>query len=53
MRASQEGHVKCIKMLLEGGAQANQQDKVSGYRLVHVLLVMCILVICVGCGSDL
>ena len=53
MWASLGGHVECIKMLLEGGAQANQQNKVSGYRLVHVLLVMCIFVICVGCGSDL
>ena len=38
MLASESGHVKCIKMLLEGGAQANQQDKVSGYRLVQCLV---------------
>ena len=38
MRASDEGHVECIKILLEGGAQANQQNKVSGYRLVQCLV---------------
>ena len=38
MRASVGGHVECIKMLLEGGAQANHQDKVSGYRLVQCLV---------------
>ena len=35
MEASRRGHVECVKMLLEGGAQANQQDNVSGYRLVQ------------------
>ena len=38
MWASGRGHVECIKMLLEGGAQANQQDKVIGYRLVQCLV---------------
>ena len=39
MLASLGGHVECVKMLLEGGAQANQQDKkVSGYRLVQCLV---------------
>ena len=38
MRASEWGHVECIKMLLEGGAQANQQDIVSGYRPVQCLV---------------
>ena len=38
MWASQWGHVECIKMLLEGSAQANQQDNVSGYRLVQCLV---------------
>ena len=37
MRASYKGHVECIRILLEGGAQANQHDKVSGYRLVQCL----------------
>ena len=36
--ASERGHVECIKMLLESGAQANQQDNVSGYRLVQCLV---------------
>ena len=35
MCASREGHVECVKMLLEAGAQANQQNNVSGYRLVQ------------------
>ena len=34
MYASTEGHVECVKMLLEGGAQV----KVSGYRLVQCLV---------------
>ena len=52
MKASMRGHVECTRILLEGGAQANQQDKVSGYELAQCPLVMCFLVICVGCGSD-
>ena len=38
MVASGGGRVECIKMLLEGGAQANQQNNVSGYRLVQCLV---------------
>ena len=38
MVSSGEGHVECVKMLLEGGAQANQQSNVSGYRLVQCLV---------------
>ena len=38
MWASGGGSVKCVKMLLEGGAQANQQNIVSGYRLVQCLV---------------
>ena len=38
MWASDKGHVECVKMLLEGGAQANQQNNVSGYRLVQCLV---------------
>ena len=29
MLASQFGHVECVKILLDRGAQANLQDKVS------------------------
>lgn len=29
MKASSEGHVECVKELLDGGAQINQQDVVS------------------------
>ena len=38
MLASMGGHVECVRILLEGGAQANQQDRVSGYRLVQCLV---------------
>ena len=37
MRASDEGNVGCVKLLLKRGAQVNHQDGVSGIRL----LVMC------------
>ena len=29
MKASSEGHVECVKELLDGGAQINEQDIVS------------------------
>ena len=38
MCASLGGHVECIRILLEGGAQVNQQDKVSDYRPVQCLV---------------
>ena len=38
MWASREGHVECVKILIEGGAQVNQQNKVSSYRLVQCLV---------------
>ena len=34
MNASEELHIKCMKMLLEGGAQVNIKDKV-GSVLLH------------------
>ena len=37
MFASFQGHVECVKLLLERGALANHQDKVSA-----VLYVICI-----------
>ena len=41
MLASREGHVECMKALLEAGAQANLQNEVSGYTdVVQCLLVM-------------
>ena len=30
MVASQEGHVECVRMLLDRGAEVNMQNKVSG-----------------------
>ena len=41
MLALGRGHAKCVRILLEGGAQANQQNKVSGYRPLYCLLVIC------------
>ena len=34
MRASHGGHVGCVKLLLERGAQVNHQDEVSGIRFL-------------------
>ena len=30
MRASEAGHMECVKVLLDKGAEVNIQDKVSG-----------------------
>ena len=30
MKAYDRGHMECVKMLLDRGAQVNRQDKVSG-----------------------
>ena len=30
MKASEEGQVKCVNVLLDRGAEVNMQDKVSG-----------------------
>ena len=51
MWASWGEHVECTRVLLEGGAQANQQDNVSGYEILQCLLVMCFLVGMWGCGK--
>ena len=53
MKASEYGHVECVKILLERGAQANTQDKVSSSRPVQCLLLIYVLVIYVDCESDL
>ena len=37
MYASAAGHVECVKLLLERGAQANRQDKVSAVHLCDVM----------------
>ena len=29
MKTSEEGHMECVKVLLEGGADVNVQDEVS------------------------
>ena len=39
MKASVAGHVKCVKMLLDRGAQVNMQDKVSGV-IIHCVDAM-------------
>ena len=45
MYASREGKVECMRILLERGAQANAQDKVSSSRPVQCLLLMYVLVV--------
>ena len=45
--------MECVKILLEWGAQANTQDKVSSSRPVQCLLLFCVLVVYVDCESDL
>ena len=30
MKASEEGQVECVKMLMDSGAKVNMQNKVSG-----------------------
>ena len=45
MEASENGHVKCVIILLEKGAQANTQKKVSSSRPVQCLLLMYVLVV--------
>ena len=34
MKASEEGHKDCVKILVDGGAKVNMQDKVSGI-IIH------------------
>ena len=45
MEASMNGHVECVKILLERGAQANTQNKVSSSRPVQCLLLMYVHVV--------
>ena len=53
MEASWYGKVECVKILLERGAQADTQNKVSNSRPVQCLLLICVLVVYVDCESDL
>ena len=53
MMASRYGHVECVKVLLERGAQANTQTMVSSSRPVQCLLLFCVLVVYVDCECDL
>ena len=43
--ASVKRKVECMRILLERGAQANTQDKVSSFRPVQCLLLMYVLVV--------
>ena len=45
MLASMKGKVECRRILLEWGAQANTQNKVSSSRPVQCLLLMYVLVV--------
>ena len=54
MKASGNGHVECVKILLEKGAQTNTLDKVSSSRPVQCPLLMYVHVLMyVDCESDL
>ena len=33
MKASEAGHMECVKVLLDNGAQVNMQDKVCGVTI--------------------
>ena len=35
MHASNEGHLECVKVLLDKGAEVNMQKKVSAVKLAH------------------
>ena len=37
MEASGRGHVECVKLLLDRGAQANHQSNVSAVLLISVI----------------
>ena len=39
MMANNWGHVECVKVLLEKGAEVNMQDKVSGV-IIHCVHAM-------------
>ena len=39
LMASKAGHMECVKMLLDKGADVNMQDKVNGV-IVHCVLAM-------------
>ena len=37
MMASWKGHMDCVKVLLDRGAEVNMQNKVSAAAVIHVL----------------
>ena len=39
MKASEAGHMECVKVLLDNGAQVNMQDKVCGV-IIHCVYAM-------------
>ena len=39
MMASEKGHMECVKILLDGGADVNMQDEVSGV-IIHCVHAM-------------
>ena len=46
MAASQEGHVECVKRLLDRGAEVNMQKKVSGVIIQCVLAMQHVPGVC-------
>ena len=47
MKASSEGHVECVKLLLDKGADVNHKDEVSAVSLSIIVCLACSLVTCV------
>ena len=41
MKASSEGHVECVKLLLENGAGVNHKDQVSAVSQLIVVSFRC------------
>ena len=39
MKASEAGHIQCVQLLLDKGADVNMQDKVSGV-IIHCVHAM-------------
>ena len=39
MKASKAGHIECVKVLLDRGAEVNMQNKVSGV-IIHLVYAM-------------
>ena len=53
MVASRNGHVEVVRKLLQHGAKADLQEKVSGMQLIASLHMFHDLGVCLVCSSSL